>query len=290
MAKIIDLTPKHFPIIPAKEKIELPMSLKDDVDLVPLLGGSRMGASEIIRGAGDKIFKVGEKGIWLGNAVFGNAPFKVDVNGNLTAQDIAIGALKWLKLTFIPTFESVDGWYKSAVGTGATITPYVGICKLTTGNAVGDQTKIAITPPFGGPDAAKNPYFQATIDFSTSPTYQDVAVGVGSTNPFAPTDFFGFRWSKADAKMYAYYFLNSVETKTEIVGFSTSISNILRAEMSDNGDTIKYYVNGVLKVTHTAAGGPGSGTDVYFCFDNKCQVATYNLEAYIWNVIYSQDL
>jgi len=93
MAKIIDLTPKHFPIIPAKEKIELPMSLKDDVDLVPLLGGSRIGASETIRGAGNKILKIGEKGIWLGNANFEDAPFKVSMTGRIKAVNIGTASV-----------------------------------------------------------------------------------------------------------------------------------------------------------------------------------------------------
>ena len=90
MAEVIDLTPKHFPIIPAKEKIELPMSLKDDIELASLLGGSRIGASETIRGKGNKIFKTGEKGIWLGSANFEDASFKVDMNGIIEAKRLIL--------------------------------------------------------------------------------------------------------------------------------------------------------------------------------------------------------
>ena len=39
MAKVIDLTPKHFPIIPAKEKIELPVSF-DDIELSGIKTGN----------------------------------------------------------------------------------------------------------------------------------------------------------------------------------------------------------------------------------------------------------
>ena len=133
MTKIIDLTPKHFPIIPAKEKIELPMSLKDDVDLVPLLGGSRIGASETIRGAGNKILKIGEKGIWLGNANFEDAPFKVDMNGIIEAKRLT---LKNFINDDDPSIVYTGTWTQENVGTlyGGT---------RTISNTVGDYFTIS---------------------------------------------------------------------------------------------------------------------------------------------------
>lgn len=202
-------------------------------------------------------------------------------------KSVTVGKLDFDKLLFTPTFESLDGWLQGTVGTGAAILIRVGACRLTTGNAVGNITKVFIEGLMGSVGFDDDPWFQASIDFSTSPEFQDVAVGVGSSNPWAPTDFFGFRWSKVDSKMYAYHFDNGVETKTQIVGFDTGIINTLRAEMTGNGTVVKFYVNGILKVTHTGA-SIGMDSDNYFCFANRCQSVGNNLEAYIRNIVFSK--
>ncbi len=46
--------------------------------------------STIEVGAGSKTFKMDERGIWLGSSDFGNAPFRVDMNGNIevTASNV----------------------------------------------------------------------------------------------------------------------------------------------------------------------------------------------------------
>lgn len=43
------------------------------------------GTFKIIEaGAGNKTFKMDERGIWMGNSDFEEAPFKVDMNGNIS--------------------------------------------------------------------------------------------------------------------------------------------------------------------------------------------------------------
>uniref|UniRef100_A0A6H1ZMK0 Uncharacterized protein n=1 Tax=viral metagenome TaxID=1070528 RepID=A0A6H1ZMK0_9ZZZZ len=233
-------------------------------------------------GSGNDVFKANAKGICLGNQVFENAPFKADMKGN-----IEIGALFWGRQTFIPTFESLDGWGQSAIGTGATIMIKGGACKLTTGNALGNITKIYLEGMIAPVSCNNDPYFQANVSFYSSPTYQDVAVGIGNDTPWAATNFFGFRWSRNDNKMYAYSYAATVETKDEIVGYDSTGDNVLRAEMLKNGTVINYYVNGELKIIKTNL-NVSMDSDIYFCFANRCAVAAFNLEAYIWNIIFSQ--
>lgn len=48
---------------------------------------------EITVGSGNTIFRVNNSGLWLGNSVFDSAPFRVDMNGNLTANDMTANNL-----------------------------------------------------------------------------------------------------------------------------------------------------------------------------------------------------
>jgi hypothetical protein len=205
------------------------------------------------------------------------------------ARSVTVGKLDQDKLYLQPSFESLDAWVTSAVGVGAATDVRVGSCKITTGDAVGNITKIAMEAMVGGPATDNDPFFQCDLDFSSSPAFQDVAVGCGSWTPWAPTDFFGFRWSKADSKMYAYYYRSGVETKFEISGYDIGIVNTLRAEMSASGETLKFYVNDMLKKEYSAA-DMQMDSDIYFCFANKSQVAAPgNYEAIVRNVFYAQD-
>src|SRR3990167_8876309 len=54
------------------------------------LGGLQAGASEVSQGSGNDIFKISSKGIHLGAANFADAPFSVDMQGNLIALSATI--------------------------------------------------------------------------------------------------------------------------------------------------------------------------------------------------------
>ena len=45
---------------------------------------------ELTIGSGDRSFRVSKDGLWLGNAVFGSAPFRVDMDGNIICSAITI--------------------------------------------------------------------------------------------------------------------------------------------------------------------------------------------------------
>jgi hypothetical protein len=187
-----------------------------------------------------------------------------------------------------PTFESLDAWDSAAAGAGALIEIHVGLARLVTGDASGNITKIFVSTPVGSVGFDKSPVLQAIVDFSTSPEFQDVSLFVGAQNAWASADGFGFRWDKTDGAMYCCYILSGVETKFEIVGYDTGIANTLRCEMLDNGDTINFYVNGVLKKSYINV-NHNLDSDVYFSFANRNDYAGDNLEAYVRNIIFIQD-
>jgi len=67
-------------------------------------------------GSGNNIFKADSNGIYLGNAVFASAPFRVDMGGNLTATLITItgGTINYGKTSF--TDSTHAGYYISSSG------------------------------------------------------------------------------------------------------------------------------------------------------------------------------
>jgi hypothetical protein len=53
-----------------------------------VMSGNIVAGSTISIGSGSSIFKADTNGIYLGNAVYASAPFRVDLNSNLTAINI----------------------------------------------------------------------------------------------------------------------------------------------------------------------------------------------------------
>lgn len=64
----------------------------NNITLTGTINSSRMNNSEIVGstmtiGSGNQVFKADTNGIYLGNASFGSAPFRVDLNGNMIANN-----------------------------------------------------------------------------------------------------------------------------------------------------------------------------------------------------------
>lgn len=68
----------------------------EEYDLVEKQAQERRGFSylkklkELVIGSGDTSFRADKNGIWLGNAVFANAPFRVNMAGAITASNLTI--------------------------------------------------------------------------------------------------------------------------------------------------------------------------------------------------------
>lgn len=66
-------------------------------------------------GFGDKSFKSDDQGIWLGANFFADAPFKVDMLGNITASSLDLSTY----VSKSGTNEQVTGTIRLGTGTGA---------------------------------------------------------------------------------------------------------------------------------------------------------------------------
>lgn len=105
MAKIDDLSPGLK--IPTAE-YELLLD-EASFSVGQQAGGLSMYSSSFKRGYGNEIFGADVNGIWLGAADFADAPFKVDMQGNMTATSLDLSA------------------YVSKAGTGQTLTGDVNV-------------------------------------------------------------------------------------------------------------------------------------------------------------------
>jgi hypothetical protein len=210
------------------------------------------------------------------------------VEDKLGDKQVTVSKLYDDKLVLRPTFESLDAWGQSAAGSGAAIFVSVGNCRLTCGSGSGDQTKVYIEFPIGGVTKEKNPFFQCILDFSSDPTRQNVAVVVGAFNPWSTTECFGFRWNASQSKMYCHVYAQGETTQYEVPDFDPDTAHTLRAEMSEGGDVIQYFVDGVIVQTFTDVGSE-LDTELVFCFANQNASIGDNSEAVIRNVIFTED-
>lgn len=80
MARTKDLSPSLPGLIPAE--VELAHS-PGVMQMGQQIGGISAFSSSFKRGSGDKVFGVDDRGLWLGAADWDDAPFRVDMEGNM---------------------------------------------------------------------------------------------------------------------------------------------------------------------------------------------------------------
>lgn len=88
MAKLDDLSPK---LKLQTAEIELMLNTTE-LSVGQSAGGLSLYSSSFKRGYGDAVFGADVNGIWLGAADFVDAPFKVDMEGNMTATSLDLSA------------------------------------------------------------------------------------------------------------------------------------------------------------------------------------------------------
>ena len=81
--KTIDLSPQ-MTLKPASVELTTTF-ISGELPLGQTVGGAQTFSDSLIRGYGNKVFGQNSKGIWAGAADFKNAPFSVDMEGNMTA-------------------------------------------------------------------------------------------------------------------------------------------------------------------------------------------------------------
>lgn len=112
-----DLTPKlDSKLKPAYKELEREYQA-GQLPFGQNLGGTQMYSSEFKRGYGDDVFGSSQLGIWLGAADFGDAPFSVDMQGNLVASSADFSGSGYTKINIfkqagVPTSVAVgDLWF-----------------------------------------------------------------------------------------------------------------------------------------------------------------------------------
>lgn len=86
MAKTKDLSPKlPYSLPPAEVELAVPVTQQS---MGERIGGLSMYSNTFKRGYGDAVFGSSEEGIWLGAADFEDAPFAVDMEGNVIATSL----------------------------------------------------------------------------------------------------------------------------------------------------------------------------------------------------------
>jgi hypothetical protein len=218
-------------------------------------------------------------------------------------KEVTIAKWSWDKFFVQCNFESLDGFYQVKEGTGSNIWLELGEAILRCGTASGNQTRLFIEYSKSPQDYQKNPFFQvgAVVD-TDALNNTDFGFALGTAKPLYvdPTNanIFGFKYLEADKKMYAFYLnASGVETKQEIPGITLDNRNLYRAELIYNGakpagqrETLKFYVNGILKVTFADIEcKPGQDQLVGVAIKQNYTPGD-NFDLHISNLIYAQDI
>lgn len=172
------------------------------------------------------------------------------VQDKILNGEINLAKKSWSEFEFCTVFESLDAWLKSPSG----ITQSVGGVLLDTGATI--STKRYLTAESLGDTSALD--YSHTMFFQTAfklgqITDQTLYIVVGSCELDDSDNGFGFKI--VNGTLYAFHVMwnegEKYETTTEITGITLTNFNIYRAEYDPNVVRIKFYVNGILKATHS---------------------------------------
>ena len=142
------------------------------------------------------------------------------------------------------SFESFDGWILEGNGSAGIL----GATIYTDAGAPDDTASISSRQfSGGGPDASKNPFFQATVSLVNN-TDQTGHIILGNLQTEDDSLLFGFKYT--NSTLYAYWRdAASVDHTHEISGVDVIGNHCYRAQRDSTLDKTYFYVDGVLKYT-----------------------------------------
>ena len=149
MTKIKDLTPKFKKLKPAEQELSIQYQA-GELPFGQNLGGTQMYSARFIRGYGDKVFGSSDLGIWLGAADWGDAPFRVNMDGDVVASSADFSGSGYTKINIfkqdgIPTSISTgDLWFDTDDNNKLYRAGSAGADQITTGEweLVGTSTAV----------------------------------------------------------------------------------------------------------------------------------------------------
>lgn len=148
------------------------------------------------------------------------------------------------KQIILTSFESIDGWSKSG-----NLSVNIGTLLMQTGNII--NTDASIESNVAGTEnrinyQLKNPEFSCGLSFGHN-TNQTIYFGMGDLDPYNTQQGLGFK--NLNGTIFALSMDAGIESLTEITGLS--LFNVYRVILDSKTKTAFYYVNGLLKATHT---------------------------------------
>jgi len=157
-----------------------------------------------------------------------------------------------------PSFDSLDGFYTSATGTGASIIVRGGGCRIIPGSVVGNVAYFDIEALVNYTFHDTEPDFQLSFSLLNEQGEHperldaDICIGYGYEN--IADQSIGFIWKGAEQKFYTYYRDGESIVEDEVVGFDPTYLQDVRVEVRDLGDTLNFYVHGELVKQYTGVG------------------------------------
>lgn len=190
-------------------------------------------------------------------AAYSGLPFNVDSQGNILPTSSLLSTyseqgLIWKRMTVMPSFESLAGWWQSVAGNGS-ISVFVGIARLIPGDLSGNTSTMAMDWGPIGVNSDVDPDMQcfALLGAEGPPTFGgDSFVGFGNLNPWSSTaSYIGFRLLDLDDTLTAVVSKAGVENTVTINGIGSDVFHFYRIRIHDARKVVEFYIDGVLQAT-----------------------------------------
>jgi len=175
--------------------------------------------------------------------------------------EVDLNKLSADKMLYLSHFESIDGW---TISSGATTLLGFGLFLATTATA---HTAMITSKLLAGDifvDVSKNLFMQTSIRV-ISTTDQIIYFYFGGGK-------FGFKI--VNNTLYACHYKSPTEYTTEITGITLTDIHVYRAEYDYLAAEIRFYVDGVIKATHTTNLPVDASNEDVFCFSIWTSTAT----------------
>ena len=237
---MIDLTPKYNSI-PMKDKVQIPDA--------SVFVGSRVGGMETAKGGfrkgyGNETFSMDSRGIWLGAPDFDEAPFRVNMRGDVVASKVTTDNVYQHF-----SFESAPDYGVVTSGANTSWVFNSGQAQLEMADNAGAYGYFNPGRELPRAEGALNPYMQCTLVPSLESNRVRFYIGFPnhSTLPHSDlTGFYGFYIDVGANTLRVYYTKNSAITYTTITGINLSNKHIYAVRMTNEGKTLEYLVDGVV--------------------------------------------
>ena len=198
------------------------------------------------------------------------------------ASSVVADKITSLKRLVFSTFESLEGWDKSA--TGITLA-FPGVT-LQTGSSINTTKYLAAEPLFTDAfNYTKKPIFQVMAGWNSS---ADVTVDLFFGTTLLGDNFDGFGFRLLNGEFFACYYRDSSLTTYDIDLPSPNVLHIFRANVDETGENIEFYVDGVLAYTVGIPAGATNSAEL-FGFSIK-NTAASNRILNLAQLMYGQDL